>query len=483
MKFKTLIMLGIIFLCLLMVVVMKKSMKPKEAVTEKYQEIISAPFNLDDITSCDFYLTWDLADKEPPPISIVKDRENWVTVGDYNLPVNKEALTNLINKVNGMEGELRSSNAEIFEDYGISDKKSLHIILRSTPEQELVHLVVGTERPDWQHNFVRLKGSEKVYVTRTNLLSEFGFWEKVEPEKFDRGKWIDKHLSDFDVDKTVSIEITKTQDGEKETILNLIRKTQDGKKKWEVARSSAFRVSEGKIKNFLIEIKSSLVKNQTDPAQQSYFDKTDWQMKIMLDDTSEILITRGEKVTGADDYYFKVSGASCNFIVSADTFKSLDQTDADFFIDNPLGIEESEIKELNIKNVKKKQNMVIVNTTKKSSNDAQEDVQHASLFQEGETSWKDKNGKELDAQKVRENIKQIKDITLRMFPGKRIPEKNIFMYSIVKNNGETIDFDISKELEINGKEYNGFKLTGNNSNYFLESNYVTVWIESLSKLK
>jgi len=78
-------------------------------------------------------------------------------------------------------------------------------------------------------------------------LTEFGFWNDVEPDKFSIDRWLDKKIIRSDQNLLKSVKIIKTG----KTRLEIVKKESSDDLKWKTVEKYPFRLSQKNIDRFL----------------------------------------------------------------------------------------------------------------------------------------------------------------------------------------------------------------------------------------
>ncbi len=162
-------------------------MKPGVATVPESEDLISHKVSLDHISEAVFRM--GTSGKE---VYLVKEKGRWVVQSHYGISANETVLSTFLDKLDKLDGELRSNDSALLRDYGISDEEAVHIILKQN-SSEMSHLVLGNKKAGYQNNFVRKNGSNAVYLVDQNLLSDLGFWQDVTEENFNIDRWQDKY--------------------------------------------------------------------------------------------------------------------------------------------------------------------------------------------------------------------------------------------------------------------------------------------------
>lgn len=466
MKLKNLIILGIILIGLVTAIFLKKAAAPEIPIKEELYDMIQAPLNLETISSCEVILTRvsGAGEKDKTELKFKKEGDNWVIANVYNARADEKRFSEFIEKLDNLKGEFRSDKPELFEDYGITDADSLLIIVRGETGDELARLMVGTKKPDWAHNFVRKANSSSVYITEDNFLALFGFWDRVEPEKFDKKRWLNTDIINFDPDEVAFINISEQMgDREKETSLDLTREFSGGEKKWKTADDYSFGLDQDKIKEYLGSIKNIKASEVVDPEEPGHFDSRPRRLTIGKNNGEQIVVTRGRKQENGNGGYVKVAGEKYDFLVPGSVFNSLEKNTADFFAKNIFELKEENIKELNINDIEKRKKYTAIKSREKGL-------------------WKTKKGALIDKTKIEDVIQSIDSIKVKMVTDGEVPKKNILTYIVTKTDGRIWNLEISEEITIAGKQYHLLKIEGDPQKYYIESNNIEVLRAILARL-
>ncbi|MCH7590436.1 DUF4340 domain-containing protein [PVC group bacterium] len=152
-----------------------------------------------------------------------------------------------MNRIDQLEGELRSSTSAVFDDYGITDEVGIHIELDwITGNQK--HLIVGTKRVGRKGNFVRLAGSEDVYYVDINLLLPLGFYGSVEAGNLNYDPWVDKKVLSINTKNILSVSYV---DKNLRNRLNITSEKIDGRRKWGFKNSYSLSIDATKVRTIL----------------------------------------------------------------------------------------------------------------------------------------------------------------------------------------------------------------------------------------
>jgi hypothetical protein len=147
-------------------------------------------------------------------VELARQGDGWVVTSRWGWKAKKDLVDRLLEDLNGLRGELRSSSADVLADYQIDEQDGMHLVGAGAGGTELFHVVVGKTALRGG-SFVRRDGSNDVYLCAASLRSSFGLWgdERKAP---DAKRWIELRIVQADradVDRVV------IRDGKTEIVL------------------------------------------------------------------------------------------------------------------------------------------------------------------------------------------------------------------------------------------------------------------------
>jgi hypothetical protein len=148
------------------------------------------------------------------PVVLERSGEGWVVASRWGWTAKEDLVKRLLDDFQALRGEKRASSADVLADFEADDEKGLHVVAEAGGGSELFHLVVGKTSVRGG-GFVRLMGSNDVYLTQTALRSSFGVWGE-EPKAPDPKRWIELRVYQAD---RLDVDRITIRDGAKETVL------------------------------------------------------------------------------------------------------------------------------------------------------------------------------------------------------------------------------------------------------------------------
>ena len=455
MKSKNLLILCIVFILLLAMTFVKKNMTPRVPTSEQLVDIVEHDITAEAINECKI----TFKEKE---IHLSKDNGTWIVKNHYGAYADEQKLISLFDKLDKVEGELRSGTEALLIDYGISDEQALHIKL-SNDSAEITHLLLGAKRSGREGNFFRHNRSNSVYLVNEDILRELGFWRELNEENLNIERWLDKRVVYFNEDNVISIKITKEQ----QAVVELSSKMEDNQKQWKTAKEYRFKIDSSKITNFMRTVSNLKAKTIISSDIDGGFDLPSWELLFALGDENRITITRGKRDDTGDNYYVKTSDASYAFFVPVTAFNNLLKTDGDFFVNNPLEINDNNFMELKVDDIEKNRKIAIIKSSEK------EKVDEANKTASDIVIWKSPEGKMFNPGDVKDMIRELQKITIKTIP--LIPQsvENILAISITKEN-ELAEYEVSKSISFDdGQEYHLLRIKNDTQMYCVGTNEIS----------
>jgi len=463
MRSKHLIILTVLFVFLLVMVFAKKGMEPQRLAFEEKTDIIKEQLSLGVLASVLIsILDTNAASSEDTEktLRFLKQDDSWIAEGYYGLPVIDSKLITLMNRINQLEGELRSSTSAVFDDYGITDEAGIHIKLDwITGNQK--HLIVGTERVGRKGNFVRLAGSEDVYYVDINLLSPLGFSGSVEVENLNYDTWVDKKVLSLNTKNVLGISYV---DKDLRSRLNITREEVDGRRKWVFKNSYSLSMDAAKVKAYIEKLANLRALKIVNLMEIDDSDSRD-VVTLIMDTQERVIIAIGGVDTESEGWLVEVSGKSCAFVVAKPTLEALFVQDGTFFVDNPLGVNVDDIEGIHIEDLEQKKKIELSKFEKiLDRSDTAEEPPPV-------MAWMINEKKEISDVLPEALINAFKNVKLQAGTDVNLKENPVFKISLVKQE-ETVTFVIGPKSDDSIPVY-FFRIMPMGENYLADEEFVS----------
>ncbi len=456
MKLKNLIILCAVFCILVGLVLVKKGVRRDIPVVEEEQDIIPSPFTLEDITEAVF--RFGESGKEA---RLVKESSGWKIQSFYGADADTGILERFLKQINVLKGELRSDDASLFADYGIADSEGVHIIL-GKDAAAVAHLVVGLKRFGASGNFIRHQEQAKVYAAEENVLSEFGMWGEIREDGFDIKRWFDGRIARLDTEQATGLKVVERESGAEKVGLEVTQHEADGQKKWDSSATYAFGLSATKIKNLFRGLNDIRARDvMSSEKTQGAFAESFWSAEVSLSDGSQLVVTRGAKTEGGEDYHVKVSDHPYCFLVPVSVFDNFTRGIGDIFISNPLKVEAEGIDKFEVQDFAAKKKFGMVKSAEKT--------------EDGErVVWKMLSGDEIEENKAKDIIQKFKGMDINLTSVGTVPAANALAVKVSRAQ-DAVTYTLTEKQKLeDGKECQFLKIADDPHTYC----YPTAGVES-----
>ena len=460
MKFKNLIILLAVFIVLVGIVFVKKGMEPTVPTTEEMADIITSSLNLENLSEAVFRfgLPAGQAGTTETKVHLIKEEGRWKVKSLYGVYADENALTAFLNKLNGLEGELRSNEAGLLADYGIADEAGVHIVL-SRDGVAVAHLVVGSKRSGSSGNFIRPRDKNEVYVVEEDLLAEFGLWGEPKAENFNTDKWFDKQVVRFEPKDAVVFKISEIRQGVEKTWLDLELKTADDKTKWESHIPYTFGLSAAKIKNQLQNLQNIRVSKVVAADTHDALGDSFWKVELKLAEGGPLTLVRSNKDKEGYNYYVKMADDHC-FLVPVSTFDNFIKNSGDILIANPLEIKDEGIVKVEIQDVVAKKTCSAGRAVRVWRGMGETRGAETEQEKKEESVWKTSGGEDMEKGKVEDIIQKFKNMNLSLAFTDEVPANNALIVKLSEGE-ETKTYTLAENKAMDGGRDCHFLKTGN----------------------
>ncbi|MFQ5561856.1 MAG: DUF4340 domain-containing protein [Nitrospinota bacterium] len=191
-----------LFAALLITYFVQETKKPKKNSSAGYYPVISKEFSPSQVETISFYPP----NKQQEAVVIKRDsgkEDEWRVQSRFNAPAETAKVKKLLDQVKTMEGELRADDPSLLENFELGKEKSYHLVL-SGKGGELQHLLIGKKAETFTFGFVRIKGTNKVFLADRDFRYEFGIHgEGATPP--DQMKWVNKRILSIKKEEFLSL--------------------------------------------------------------------------------------------------------------------------------------------------------------------------------------------------------------------------------------------------------------------------------------
>ncbi len=316
-----------------------------------------------------------------------KDEGQWKLVNRFG-GINADAAVFLdfLTSLKNITTDERSNDPSLFKSYALTDEEAIEVVI-GTEKGMIEDLLLGFKATDKGSNFIRRKGSAKVYAVTEDILRYFGFGKDVAEKKFDLDKWLDKRVLNVGADAVEGLNITE---GGK-IYADVLK---DAKGVWKFQSNYAYPIDGEKVKNY-IQMISGQRGVAIVPADIVKWTPEDWTLTLRRKDAAPVVLRR--KYSDKGEFFIREGEKPYAIRVAVYHFSNLDRNDGGFFADDLFHIDETKVSEVrfSVPGLKKKETL---------------------MQKAGATSWVTAKGVSFDVEKVKALIQAVKGMRLTTSP-------------------------------------------------------------------
>lgn len=290
---------------------------------------------------------------------LAKCANGWEIESSYHVPANSKKVQEVLDSLSTLEGKLRASGKDYFEDFQLTDDTALHIVLSGQNNQH--HLLIGKKEGGQEGSFVRLAVGNEVYFCDKDVRASLGLWGDVTPNS---DEWIEKQFLKLDKERIQQIAYNLTgktfvfkklekkidnqiKTDENKDIKKDKNKPQEKKEyEWKLTDwDKVYEVNETEIKNIASKATSLSAEKAVDPTlyPEDIFKKTNCFSTITMADNTKHVIQFALK---DEQYYVKEEGSPFIYKIASYEKKKLAPNAGEF-----LNIKIPEIADIEARNI------------------------------------------------------------------------------------------------------------------------------------
>ncbi len=330
-------------------------------------------------------------------VQLKNEAGHWKVLNHFGgIEADNGVFLDFLTSLKAITTDERSNDPALFKSYALTDEEAIEVVI-STNKGVAEDLLLGFKATDKGNNFIRRKGSSKVYAVTEDILQYFGFGRDVVEKKFDLDQWLDKKVADVAVD---AVEGLSVSEGGK-TYADVF-KGADGV--WHFKSSYPYPIDAEKVKNYI-----QMINGQRGfaivPADKVAWTPQDWTLTLRRKGAAPVVFRR--KYSDKGEFYIREGEKPYAVQVAVYHFSNLDRNDGWFFADNPLRVDEDKVTELrfNAPGLKKKE---------------------ISVRKGAGAVWMTSRGTTFDAEKVKPAIQALKGLRIATSPLPLRKDKEFF---------------------------------------------------------
>jgi len=204
----------------------------------------------------------------------------WIVDSYFGAPARQDEIDKLMGDIKALQGEIRSTNQDLFGDFEIADDVALHMEFLGVDSSPLAHMLIGKGIP--KACFARNSGSDTVYMAGMNFISRFAAWNAEPSKKMPGKRWAELKMTEFDKEQVNQIELKigkKTYRFEKQEEIS-DDTLQVIKFVWQQVEPSKGKLEEKKITDILSRISS--LRGNTDTTESTRYANIEGKPHVYL---------------------------------------------------------------------------------------------------------------------------------------------------------------------------------------------------------
>lgn len=218
MKQKNLYYLAITFFVLLILYFVTKPRFSTTNIDELVQSIVIG-VALEDVGHVEIYK--ELPDKKVE-MKFSKVEEDWRIPTFFGAKAKKSDVERVIKDVLDMQGKVRATGENFFEQFKISDEVGIHVLLKDETEKVLANLIVGKKGEEYGSCFIRFAGKDKIFFADKNVMNAFKIYSETDTlTTFKQNSFVDLKAVDYQKDDFQTVALVK---GREELVVKQVEK-------------------------------------------------------------------------------------------------------------------------------------------------------------------------------------------------------------------------------------------------------------------
>ncbi len=288
-------------------------------------------------------------------VELVSTPTGWAVASAWDAPASMTRIESLLRNLSDLSGEFRSDNESVLADYGLTDDQAVKVRAYDKDGTEILALEVGNTPERVPGNFIKRPGSNAVYLSQTNLLSQFGLYEGPGVPGF-------SHFLELQAVKKDRLEVDRIVLNNEGRTLEMVKEFAEAKPvpgqvelpeeatepagpdrttwEWKMTSPRAKALAKTKADGVLGSLVSIRAADVDDPAGDLAvygLDEPSRSATMFMADGSEMTVVFGHKREAAGDIkegiWMKVSGEPTVWVVPEYTVNNIFKTEADLVPD------------------------------------------------------------------------------------------------------------------------------------------------------
>lgn len=169
-KTKNLLIVGVILVVLVGISLLQTSRHRDATNRASTEELIAGDIARGDLARIVVSVAGDDA------VTLSSGPEHWRVDSAFGVQANNQRIDTLLLSLSNLRGDFRSESADILGDYGFTDSSTVTLTGIASGGDEVFAIQIGNKAAAGPGNFVKLPGSDRVYLTGQGILGNLGLW-------------------------------------------------------------------------------------------------------------------------------------------------------------------------------------------------------------------------------------------------------------------------------------------------------------------
>ncbi|MBD3170190.1 MAG: DUF4340 domain-containing protein [candidate division Zixibacteria bacterium] len=331
MKSKTLYTILGIFAILIIIYFIQASISDKKPIDEAFTDL-SQGLEEDNIGEILVYRPGE----EDNGVHLVHEGKDWTVASNYGALAKERNITEFMEKLTALSGELRGTSEEIAAEFGLTDTSMAKMVIKDKSGNVIRSFELGKDSPDYRGSYVRVEGDPKIYRTMDGINRYFGLFNADSDPDSDR--WSDKKIIHFTKDELQKIKVisgNKYYELVKETTAPQVVPSDTSKpapppqEKWVVGKTSrGADIDEKQITSMLSRITNLQATDLVDPDSAEFygFNRSKYKVELYDEVGDKYIFELGNKITddtNRDKYYARLKSSKLVYLVAESGYNNI----------------------------------------------------------------------------------------------------------------------------------------------------------------
>ncbi|MCI0513359.1 DUF4340 domain-containing protein [candidate division KSB1 bacterium] len=155
-------------------------------------------------------------------LKFTKTGDDWRMPGYMGAKARKSDVERLIKDILEMQGKVRATGENYFDQFKIQDQQGVHLLLKDEADKPLVNLILGKKGDDYGTGFIRFMDKNKIFFADKNILNSLKIYTDADTlTTFKPSSFVELTAFEYNKDELETIALIK---GNQELVVRKIEK-------------------------------------------------------------------------------------------------------------------------------------------------------------------------------------------------------------------------------------------------------------------